>query len=178
MSKEAIALRITVLQPPPGVSFRLQRGRRELTAPTEITPEALSFDFTVRLAEAPRTNPPRLLGEYAQGPPAARFVYVNSGTLAGDVGSPWSRRAKVPLTSITWRLIDRVRATPGAALHARIAGTARDGGPACASVPLLGEAWHLISLGRSGDPSSTARGTRVSTSSADQPPAATDEREI
>jgi hypothetical protein len=138
-----LPLRITVLQPPPGVVFQLQRGRSDLTAPTDAVPNALTFDFTVRLADAPRGQPPRFLGEYTQGPPASRFVYVNSGTAAGQAGSPWTRRAKVPLTTITWELTDQVLATPAAVLEARIAGTGRDGGPSCATVPLVDGAWRV-----------------------------------
>jgi len=39
-------------------------------------------------------------GPFVQGRPGSRFVYVNSGTYAGDQKSCWSRRAKVPLTGI------------------------------------------------------------------------------
>ena len=76
---------------------------------------------------------------FSQGPPSGRFVYVNSGTLAGQKGSCWSRRAKVPLTGITWDDLDAVRCGPVRVLEASIHGTGRDGGPACASVPLAAQ---------------------------------------
>jgi hypothetical protein len=37
-------------------------------------------------------------------------------------------------------------ATPGAVIEARIAGTAKDGGPACATVGLLDGGWRVVRL--------------------------------
>jgi len=68
-------------------------------------------------------------------------INVTNGvvTLAGEVPSCWTRRAKVPLAGITDALI-----ATGEILEARFAGTARDGGPACATVPLLDGGWHAV----------------------------------
>jgi hypothetical protein len=46
---------------------------------------------------------------------------VDSGTIAGEPESCWTRRAKIPLVGITWALI--ANAAPGAFIEARIAGT-------------------------------------------------------
>jgi hypothetical protein len=59
-----------------------------------------------------------------------RFVYVASGQQAGDAASEWSRRIKIYLN-------DLPAAQAGAVLTATIAGRSGDGGPACATVPLL-----------------------------------------
>ena len=85
--KPLLMLRIVVIRPPIGVEFAVQRGRSDLLAPVEVTPEATTFEFSVSVADS-TVNPPRLTGEFAQGPPAARFVYVNSGTLAGQSENP------------------------------------------------------------------------------------------
>src|SRR5690242_10619647 len=138
-----LPLRITVVRPPGGVTFCLQRGKDELAPPSQASEEQISFDFAVRIGGNRPDGMPNLLGAFAQGPPASRFVYVNSGTLAGQEGSCWTRRAKVPLTSISWELIEQVLSTPDAVLEARIAGTGRDGGPACATVPLLEGGWRV-----------------------------------
>ncbi|TAH35273.1 MAG: hypothetical protein EYC70_13415 [Planctomycetota bacterium] len=90
----------------------------------------------------------RFLGEFAQGPPAARFVYVSSGARAGQGGSCWDRRAKVPLGGITPEQARRVLAGEGLVLEARIGGTARDGGPMCGAVPLLGAGWTVKATGK------------------------------
>lgn len=83
---------------------------------------------------------PNFLGPFTQGPRGARFVYVNSGTLAGQANTKWTRRAKVPLSGITWAMIKRAK---GAILEARIDGVGRDGGPACGTVPLLDGGWRI-----------------------------------
>ena len=136
-----LPIRITVVRPPPGVAFAVQRGRYELLAPREAEPGAICFDFALRVAARPAGGEPNFLGPYAQGSPADRFVYVNSGTSAGQAGSCWTRRAKVRLSGIGWDLVEQVLAAPAARLEARIEGTGRDGGPACASVPLLDGGW-------------------------------------
>ena len=87
-----------------------------------------------------RSDVLNFLGPFAQGPVGGRFVYVNSGTLGGQPDSGWTRRAKVPLGGIAWSLIQKAA---GSIIEVRIAGTARDGGPACATVPLLGGGWKI-----------------------------------
>jgi hypothetical protein len=69
--------------------------------------------------------------------------HVNSGTSAGQADSCWSRRAKVPLAGITPALLQSAIRSPHGMLEAKITGTGRDGGPACASVPLLA-GWTLV----------------------------------
>ena len=74
-------------------------------------------------------------------------MYVNSGTLAGQAESLWTRRAKVTLQALKWAVVDRVASESGSRLEVRITGTARDGGPACASVPLLDGGWAVKRVG-------------------------------
>jgi hypothetical protein len=137
-----LALRVTVVAPPPGVAFRLRRGKADLVPPTDATAGRLTFDATVRVGRRP-DGAPNLLGPFALGPPADRRLDITSGTLAGQADSCWTRAATVRLAGITWPLIESALATPGAVLVAAIAGTAKDGGPACASVPLLGDGWAV-----------------------------------
>jgi hypothetical protein len=138
-----VPLRITVIQPPPKVAWAVQSGRGELIMPHEHTEALIVFDLTVRLGTPRPDGQLTLLGPVTQGPPASRFLYVNSGRRAGQADSCWDRRAKVPLTAITRELVERVRQHPGARLEARFVGTGRDGGPACATVPLLDVAGGL-----------------------------------
>lgn len=135
-----LPLRITLVNPPAGVRFALQRGKAELEMPSMSTGENLSFDFSVRIGDR-EDERPNFLGPFAQGPRGGRFVYVNSGTLAGQRDSCWTRRAKVGLMDIGWDLVDQVLAQPSRLLEAQIAGKAGDGGPACATVRLLGDGW-------------------------------------
>lgn len=138
-----VAFRITVLDPPRGVVFRLQRGRSELVAPSNEGTSSIVFDFTLRVEPGAAGGPPRILGPFAQGPPASRFVYVNSGKQAGQGESCWDRRAKVPLGAVDASLINQAAVSSGAVIEAQIAGTGRDGGPACATVPLV-SGWRVI----------------------------------
>jgi hypothetical protein len=73
-----------------------------------------------------------------------RFIYVCSGTLAGQAESCWTRRAKVPLKTITWELVQRVLLEPAGRLEARFHGRAGDGGPACATIKLLDDRWRRV----------------------------------
>ncbi len=138
-----LPLRITIVQPPRNVAFALQRGKDELLPPAAEADGQISFDFSVRVGVRPSDGAPNFLGPFTQGPPAGRFVYVNVGTSAGQADSPWTRRAKVPLAGIDWPIIDEALATPGAVVEARFAGTAKDGSPACATVPLLDGGWKV-----------------------------------
>jgi Family of unknown function (DUF5990) len=134
MADQNVSLRIIVENPP--VRFAVQRGKDELLEATSANKKQLVFEFSVR-ARDDRPDGPNFLGPFAQGPAGGRFVYVNSGTSAGEIASQWTRRAKVPLGGITWSMIKK-----GSVIEARIEGTARDGGPACATVPLLG-GWKI-----------------------------------
>ena len=139
-----LPLRIVMEDPVPGVAIALQRGasaKAELVGPVGRSPSALAFELEISVEGSLPDGRPRLLGPYVQGPPAARFVYLCVGQAAGQPGSPWTRRVKVPLGALSWALIEALG--PGGRLEARIGGKARDGGPACASVPLLGPGWRV-----------------------------------
>lgn len=142
-TEQELRLRITLRRPPEGVRFALQRGRSDLVDAQDATGADLSFDLTVRVRYAEEGLPPRFLGPFTQGPPAARFVYVNSGKSAGQTNTCWDRRAKIPLTTITTPLIAATVETRGAVLEAVVQGTGKDGGPVCASVQLLDGGWHV-----------------------------------
>jgi len=142
-SAEALALRITVVDPPPNLSWALQLGRDELVKPTASTGARVSFDFLVEVVAGDSVGAFRLRGPAVQGRPGERFVYLCVGTYAGQVGASASGRAKISLEGITRELLDAVRAKSSGVLEAQFAGTAQDGGPSRASVPLLGEGWRV-----------------------------------
>jgi hypothetical protein len=139
-SGQTVRLRIVVAEPPPGVAFALQEGASGLVPPSEIAAERLTFECDLNVADT-KSVPVRLTGPFAQGPASARFIYVCSGVRAGQVGSSWERRAKVPLAGISSELLARAL-SERRALEAAIHGLAKDGGPACASVKLL-SGWRL-----------------------------------
>jgi hypothetical protein len=130
MTSETLRLRITVVEPPPGIAYALQLGRADLVQPTSSTKARITFDFDVEVAGD------KLRGPAVQGKPGARFVYIGIGSYAGQPGPGW--RAKVSLEGITKKLIGE-----GKRLEARFAGTGKNGAPACASVPLLDGGWRI-----------------------------------
>lgn len=137
-----LTLRIVIMRPPPGVEWRVQSGRDELLAPRSVSPDEIAFEVNVNVT---MQGPVNFRGAVTQGPPKARFIYVNSGTRAGQVASCWDRRAKISLTGITRAQVARAIENADALLESRFAGTSRDGGPACATVPLLDDGWRLVS---------------------------------
>ena len=129
-----LTLRIIVRRPPPGVTFAVQRGSAELLPPNAGSSDALVFDLSVRADGVSPSGRPRFLGPFTQGPPTARFVYVNSGQRAGQPGTRWDRRAKIPLTGISAVMVQEAMKDPGARLETEFEGTGKDGGPTCATV--------------------------------------------
>ncbi|WP_415796392.1 DUF5990 family protein [Comamonas aquatilis] len=126
-------MRILVVDAPSEVRFAVQRGRSDLLEPLNGQHEPLRFEFSLRLGLPLSTGSVNFLGEFAQGPSSERFVYINSGTLAGQSGSRWTRRAKLKLALIPPEVVETVLHT-GGIIEARVHGTMGDGGPVCASV--------------------------------------------
>lgn len=136
----AVPLRITLVGPPKDVAFAVQTGQQGLQDRTIATGGDLSFDVTIEAG--PAGAGVRFYGPVVQGPPNARFIYVRSGTLAGQPRSFWTRRVKVPLASLSWAAASRAAAS-STRLEAVLDGRATDGGPACATVKLL-RGWKPI----------------------------------
>ena len=136
-----VTLRIVLERPPSGVDFGLQRGRGsqfETVQTQQSNGGDLLFEFAAGVGEGGR-----LRGPFIQGPPAERFVYLRVGAAAGQLGSPWSRRVKVPLTGIARDAVERAQAGKHV-VEARVPGTGRDGSPACATVKDF-DGWKLRS---------------------------------
>ena len=137
MKSNEIRLRVILSQPPPGVVFGLQEGSGSSykTVQVQRSGEAdLLFEFNVQLK--PGKEPESIAdfgGPYVQGPKAERFVYIDIGTAAGDRQSEWTRRLKIPLRGISF---DKASALAGSnsVLQTTVPGTAKDGGPNCATV--------------------------------------------
>ncbi|QNM95547.1 DUF5990 family protein [Chitinimonas koreensis] len=137
-------MRIVVVAPPLGVRFAVQRGKSELLESRAEQPDEVWFEFELRLGAPLADGSANFLGEFAQGAPTDRFVYVNSGTQAGQPESCWSRRAKLKLASIPKQLVQTAISSGEAIIQARIAGTMGDGGPICASVKPSTVEWSLV----------------------------------
>ncbi|MCW1916510.1 DUF5990 family protein [Luteolibacter sp. GHJ8] len=143
LSEQVVRMRIVVSAPLSGVTFAVQRGKAGLLAPTVSSAESLEFEFSLRVAMDPAQGF-NFLGEFAQGPRTDRFIYLNSGTYAGQPHTTWARRAKLKLASIPAALIEGAMTSPGQVLEARLAGTGSDGGPICATVKPEALEWRLV----------------------------------
>ncbi|TDH26933.1 hypothetical protein EXU57_09005 [Segetibacter sp. 3557_3] len=94
-----VRLRILLQNPADGTMYGLQEGKGAdyKTVQAQIgRGEDLTFDFLVQLKQA-NGMVPSLGGPFVQGTPTNRFVYIDIGTYAGQVGARWSGRLKVPL---------------------------------------------------------------------------------
>lgn len=141
-SAQSVRIRILVVDAPPRVRFAVQRGRTDLLEPLNGQHEPLRFEFSLRLGLPLSTGSVNFLGEFAQGSPSERFVYINSGTFAGQSGSPWTRRAKLKLAFIPPEVVETVLHS-GGIIEARVHGTMGDGGPVCASVNPNSVVWGV-----------------------------------
>jgi len=142
MAKHELPLRVTVIEPLAGVEMQMQMGRHELLPPTAKKSNSISFDFSVDVDLS--SDEPNFLGQFAQGPKRERFVYVNSGSYAGQSDTGWDRRAKISLMDITIEQINKVLESRNSRLEICIDGIGRDGGPVCASVRSPRDNWKII----------------------------------
>jgi hypothetical protein len=111
--------------------------------PYASTAELISFAVTLNLGPALADGAFNFQGPYAQGTPADRFIYVNSGVRAGQADTRWERRAKIKLAGIPRELVEAAADDSNRAIEARIPGTAPDGGPVCATVQHDAITWRL-----------------------------------
>ncbi len=134
MARIDLTLRIILADPPPGVVFSKQDAKSRPVDAVMAGDGDLSFDIPIALTPTPDGLRPG--GGFVRVDGRGRFVYVASGQQAGQPHTEWSRRIKIYLH-------DLPPAETGAVLTATIAGRAEDGGPACATVPLL-SGWRRV----------------------------------
>jgi len=124
-----LELRIVLKQPPRGVDFGLQKGHGsayETIQKQRSTGKDLQFELAVTI-KRDRDGAPDFGGPFVQGARGDRYLYIDIGTYAGQVGAAWSRRLKIPLNSISWALIKSQSTLIG-----EVPGRGKDGGPSCA----------------------------------------------
>lgn len=132
---QKLNLRIILESPPPGVDYGLQQGggaNYEVTQKQRSKTGDLRFEFDARVREG-KDGSPVLLGPFVHGPPQERFVYLDIGTYAGQTGTQWSGRLKIPLRGIDWDMVKQAT-RPSYVLETRVPGTGKDGRPTCATV--------------------------------------------
>ncbi len=70
------------------------------------------------------------------------MILYRSRPDAGQFDSCWQRRIKIPLAGITWEAMEGVLERPKQFLQATIPGTAKDGGPSCATLKPM-DGWKV-----------------------------------
>ena len=123
-----IVLRLILNQPTSGVDFGLQRGRGgayEVVQKQRSNGRDLVFEVPVTIKTG-RDGSPDFAGPYVQGGAGERFFYIGIGTYAGQTGTEWSRRLKVPISGTLADIGSH------STYSATIPGTGKDGGPSCA----------------------------------------------
>lgn len=152
--EQSVRLRIICQSPPSpgphGAVFGLQDN--STTAEWVVHPgrvvatRDLCFECDCRVRPHATTGSPNFLGPFVHGDASRRFLYLSWRPQGWRPGQPepagWLRRIKVHLSSITWEQIEK-SAADGGVLEAILPGTGRDGGPSCASVPLVGGGWSV-----------------------------------
>jgi hypothetical protein len=129
-----IAMRIVIEQPVAGVRHSLQdKNGGPLDPKASAAGAPLVFDFAIRVGPGPKFFGDQVRREG----PERRFVYIRIGDLAGDPGSPWSRRMKIDIHDIGQELLDAA-AKGGGRIALSVNGTGKDGTPACATVAVTG----------------------------------------
>ena len=143
---QEISLRIILESPPTGVDFGIQKGsgsKYETILTQRSNRDDLCMEVKISIKDS-KTGKLDFSGPLVQGPTTERFIYIDIGTCAGQIGSLWSRRLKIPLRDISFETIELLLADSSLILKTRVPGTAKDGGPNCATVkPFPG--WYLIS---------------------------------
>lgn len=140
MERSELKLRVTLSGPPAGVMFSLQDKDNTPVRPVVADGGDLSFDLSIGIGDDGEAL--RFLGPFVRGPAGDKFVYWCVGTLAGQHGSPWTRRGKLKLGTLDPALA-REAIRSDRRLEAIVPGIGRDGGPSCATVRLL-EPWRLV----------------------------------
>src|SRR5215213_9804330 len=132
MIKFELPLRLVLIDPPANVDYGIQRGRGSKYETMFVQQRKrgdVVFDFSITVSDGVG----KFGGDFVQGTPARRFIYIDVGTYAGQKNTPWSRRMIVLLNGITREQITKAL-KPGHRLSASVQGTGKDGGPNCATV--------------------------------------------
>ena len=148
-SEIEVPIRIVLVDPPPGVDFGIQEGKGNdyKTIAVQRSKDAdLQFESIIAVKGNRSDGPPNFFGTIVQGSPMGRFIYIDIGKSAGQIDSCWQRRIKIPLLGITSEMIDSVLEKPKRLLQATIPGTAKDGGPSCATVKPI-DGWKVVKNG-------------------------------
>ncbi len=143
--KTNLTLHIVLQNPPADYDYGLQKGSGAKYQ-TVQTQRSVAKDLHFRLdievkGDNQKDTQPGFAGKFVQGSPPNKFLYIDIGAYAGQAGA-FGGRLKIPLTGITWGMVEEMRADSTLALETCVPGTGKNGSPNCATVnPFAG--WKL-----------------------------------
>lgn len=134
-----VHLRLICLAPPEQqedapIEFGLQDKRQVIRAGDRQADGSVHYHLDVEMTGGGGTAAPRFSGPFVHGTAVAPFLYL-SLRREGPEDSPWLRRLKIPLTSITQEQIEAIDRLDGGVLEATVSGAGS------ATVPVLGGGW-------------------------------------
>ena len=143
-----VHLRLICLTPPPPehentlTEFGLQ-DKKQVVHRGQAQPDgSVHFELDLLAKRNQATNEIRFGGPFVHGTPAAPFLYLSwRRKEAGP--SPWIRRLKIPLSSITSEQIEAAAHIGNGVLEASVDASGSG------TVPLSGSGWTLHETGRS-----------------------------
>ncbi len=136
--------RIILEKTPIGVGFGIQIGKGnqyEIDQFQMGNGQDLNFECSAQVKKN-STGALDFYGLTIQGPTKERFIYINIGTSAGQIGSNWTRRLKVPLRGIAEEMVLVASQNETCYLETRVPALGKDGTPNCATVKPFG-GWSL-----------------------------------
>lgn len=124
---------------PDAIYVGLQRGEEVIDL---VRGDAESATFTASFhVTKQKDGSPNFLGPFAKGTPRERFFYLSWG-VQGPLGSFRSfRRAKIPLSSLSWEKVDAAIQN-GTPIRADVTLTDAKGGPVCATLKSTHLRWR------------------------------------
>lgn len=154
--EQSIRLRVICQRPPPPQQYGAEFGLQDNSTTADWVIHAgqaypngdVYFECECRVRPHQSTESPNFLGPFVHGDASKRFLYLSWRPVGWRPNQPdppcpaWLRRIKVHLSSISWEQIEE-SVTRGGVLEAVVPGTGHDGGPSCASVPLVGGGWTV-----------------------------------
>jgi Family of unknown function (DUF5990) len=129
-------LRIILEKTPNNVGFGIQKGKGsqfEIEQYQLGNGQNLSFECAAQVKKTTNGSMD-FSGTSIQGTTQERFIYINIGTSAGQIGSIWTRRLKVPLRGITETMISEASQDNSFCLETTVPAIGKDGTPNCATV--------------------------------------------
>jgi len=141
-----LSLHIILQKPPTCIFFGLQKGSGnvvEIVQNQQYSSADLEFNLTAEIkGDKQKDALPDFKGPFVQGPKDGRFIYIVIRGIAGSPNELFNGRMKIPLTGITWDIINQTLVNNNPALQTQVAGTGKKGGPNYATVKPF-DGWKL-----------------------------------